>query len=64
MRLILATTATQNWHLKQLDVNNAILYGELSEKVYMDSLLGIDTPKAGQVCKLMKSLYVLKQASR
>lgn len=53
-----------NWRIKQLDVKNSLLHGDLKEEVYMKILLSLNHNKENQVFHLHKSLYGLKQASR
>ncbi|GKD95074.1 ribonuclease H-like domain-containing protein, partial [Tanacetum coccineum] len=50
------------WPLYQLDINNAFLYGDLDEAIYISLPDRYVSPRDKRVCRLKKSLYGLKQA--
>ncbi|XP_019084316.1 PREDICTED: uncharacterized protein LOC109125954 [Camelina sativa] len=65
IRLVLDIAVAHSWKIKQLDVNNAFLQGELKEEVYMAQTEGfVDPDKPDYVCRLRKPIYGLKQAPR
>ncbi|GKC25934.1 ribonuclease H-like domain-containing protein [Tanacetum coccineum] len=65
IRCVIALSVTNNWPLFQLDVNNAFLYGDLDEDIYMTIPKGFASKdNKNKVCKLVKSLYGLKQTPR
>ncbi|GJT31753.1 ribonuclease H-like domain-containing protein [Tanacetum coccineum] len=64
VRCLISIVVVNKWPLYQLDVNNAFLYGDLVEDVYMILPDGYNSVDKSKVCKLNKSLYGLKQAPR
>lgn len=68
VKLVLGLACSYGWTLTQMDVTNAFLHGDLDEEIFMSLPQGY-TPANGflppnPVCRLHKSLYGLKQASR
>lgn len=67
VKLLLGLASAFGWTLTQMDVSNAFLHGDLDEEIYMSLPQGY-TPTGelppNPVCRLNKSLYGLKQASR
>ena len=64
-RIIMALVAHFDQELHQMDVKTAFLNGELSENVYMAQPKGfVIEGKEKLGCRLMRSIYSLKQASR
>lgn len=63
IRSIIAVATAEKMFFRQFDVKTAFLNGELEEEIYMKQPIGFDD-NSGKVCRLKRSLYGLKQASR
>ena len=64
-RIIMALVAHYNLELHQMDVKTAFLNGDIEETIYMVQPERIESQDSKNlVCKLKKSIYALKQASR
>ena len=65
LRLVLGLAVSMKWPLKQLDIHNAFLNGDLAEVVFMKQPPGfISSSHPTHVFKLTKALYGLKQNPR
>nr|GEV19101.1 zinc finger, CCHC-type [Tanacetum cinerariifolium] len=65
IRLLLALAAIHNLVIHQMDVKTKFLNGDLDEEVYMKQPEGFIMPgNEHKVCKLVKSLYGLKEAPK
>ncbi|GJW24917.1 retrotransposon protein, putative, ty1-copia subclass [Tanacetum coccineum] len=65
IRILIAIAAYYDYEIWQMDVKTAFLNGRLDEDIYMVQPEGYVNPKyPNRVCKLQRSIYGLKQASR
>eukprot|EP00798_Chlamydomonas_sp_ICE-L_P000910 gene909-biopygen3461 len=63
LRTLLAGMVHNKMFARQLDIKTAFMNGVLEEELYMEQPQGYVVP-GGWVCKLIKSLYGLKQSPR
>ena len=64
IRILLAIAAHHDYDIWKMDVKTAFLNGNLTEEVYMTQPEGFTFGSGKKVCKLQRSIYGLKQASR
>ncbi|GKD51696.1 retrotransposon protein, putative, ty1-copia subclass, partial [Tanacetum coccineum] len=65
IRILIAIAAYYDYEIWQMDVKTSFLNGRLNKDVYMVQPEGFVNPKhPRRVCKLQRSIYGLKQASK
>jgi Reverse transcriptase (RNA-dependent DNA polymerase) len=65
IRLILAIVAYLDLELYQMDIKTAFLNDNLEEEIYMEQHASfVVEGQEHKVCKLLRSIYGLKQSSR
>ena len=65
VRSVISLATTNQWDVHKMDVYNEFLQGDLFEQVYICLPDGFNSQTQGtKVCKILKSLYGLKKASR
>ncbi|KAL0283681.1 UNVERIFIED_CONTAM: Retrovirus-related Pol polyprotein from transposon TNT 1-94 [Sesamum radiatum] len=65
IRVLIALNLRFNLPIHQMDVKIALLYGDLEEEIYMDQPKGfVAHGNKCKACKLVKSLYRLKQTPK
>lgn len=63
LRTLLSVAARRDYHIHQMDVKGAFLYGRIDEDVYLKPPEGMNI-QDGYVLKLKKSLYGLKKSPK
>ena len=65
IKMIVAIATLRNLEVHQMDVKTAFLNGDLEKEIYMEQPEGFIVPgQEKKVCKLVKSLYGLKQTPK
>ena len=69
LRTLLALAAENNWEIEGMDVKTVFLHSELAEEIYMEIPKGLrpeegDKISPGLACRLIKTIYSLKQSPR
>ena len=64
LRMVIAISKYFGWHLDQLDVVTAFLYGVMKEQVFCAIPEGVKLDDDSDCLELVKAIYGLKQASR
>ena len=60
IRIVLVLALSHKWPIRQLDIHNAFLNGDLEEEVYKEQPLGfVNSHVLTYVCKLTKALLTL-----
>ena len=62
--MLLSVAINQSWTLFQLDIKNALLYGDLIKQVLMKQSLRYVAQGENKVCMLKKAIYRHKQSPR
>ena len=62
--MLIVIAALHNLNIHQMDVKTAFLNGELNEEIYRATRRIYSQGPRTQVCKLVKSLYGLKQVPK
>ena len=65
IRVLITLASIHNLVIHQIDVKTAFLNGDLEDEIYMEQPKGCVVPrKEKKVCRLVESLYRLKQAPK
>lgn len=64
LRLIFVLAAVEDLEMRSVDISSAFLNGDLDEEIYMRQPEGFHEGGPNMVCRLLKSLYGLKQSPR